>query len=155
MDDLVIARADGTPVYHLAVVVDDLDAGITHVVRGADHYSNTPKQMLILAGDGRASRPIYAHLPLLHGPDGKKLSKRHGAASVQELRDAATCPRPCATTSRCSAGATTRRPTFFTTDELQRALLARARLEVAGRVRRAEAALDERPLPARARPSTT
>ena len=86
-DDLVIARADGTPVYHLAVVVDDLDAGITHVVRGADHYSNTPKQLLILQAMG-AEPPVYAHLPLLHGPDGKKLSKRHGAASVQELRDA-------------------------------------------------------------------
>src|ERR671917_2931963 len=86
MDDLVIARADGTPVYHLAVVVDDLDAGITHVIRGADHFSNTPKQMRILAALG-AEPPVYAHVPLLHGPDGKKLSKRHGAASVQELRD--------------------------------------------------------------------
>ena len=86
-DDLVIARADGTPVYHLAVVVDDLDMGVTHVVRGADHYSNTPKQMAILAAMGEEA-PVYAHVPLLHGPDGKKLSKRHGAASAQELRDA-------------------------------------------------------------------
>src|SRR4051812_7414552 len=85
MDDLVIARADGTPVYHLAVVVDDHDAAITHVVRGADHYSNTPKHMRIYAALG-AEPPVYAHLPLLHGPDGKKLSKRHGAASVQDLR---------------------------------------------------------------------
>ena len=85
-DDLVIARADGTPVYHLAVVVDDLDMGVTHVVRGADHYSNTPKQMAILEAMG-AEVPVYAHVPLLHGPDGKKLSKRHGAASAQELRD--------------------------------------------------------------------
>ena len=85
-DDLVIARADGTPVYHLAVVVDDHDAGITHVVRGADHYSNTPKHMRIYEAMG-AEPPVYAHLPLLHGPDGKKLSKRHGAASVQDLRN--------------------------------------------------------------------
>ena len=85
-DDLVIARADGTPVYHLAVVVDDHDAGITHVVRGADHYSNTPKHMRIYDALG-AEPPTYAHLPLLHGPDGKKLSKRHGAASVQDLRN--------------------------------------------------------------------
>src|SRR4051794_27319879 len=85
MDDLVIARADGTPVYHLAVVVDDHDAGITHVVRGADHYSNTPKHLRIYEAMG-AEPPTYAHLPLLHGPDGKKLSKRHGAASVQDLR---------------------------------------------------------------------
>jgi glutamyl-tRNA synthetase len=86
LDDLVIARADGTPIYHLAVVVDDIDAGITHVVRGADHYSNTPKHVRIYEALG-AEVPVYAHLPLLHGPDGKKLSKRHGAASVQDLRD--------------------------------------------------------------------
>jgi glutamyl-tRNA synthetase len=85
-DDLVIARADGTPIYHLAVVVDDHDAGITHVVRGADHYSNTPKHIRIYEAMG-AQSPAYAHLPLLHGPDGKKLSKRHGAASVQDLRN--------------------------------------------------------------------
>src|SRR4051812_17234970 len=91
MDDPVIARADGTPLYNLAVAVDDLDAGITHVVRGDDHYSNTPKQLLVLQALG-AEQPTYAHLPLLHGPDGKKLSKRHGAASVQELRDAGYLP---------------------------------------------------------------
>lgn len=90
-DDLVIARADGTPLYHLAVVVDDLDMGITHVVRGADHYSNTAKQLLILQAMGEEP-PLYAHVPLLHGPDGKKLSKRHGAASVQDLRDAGYLP---------------------------------------------------------------
>ena len=91
LDDPVIARADGTPLYNLAVAVDDLDAGITHVVRGDDHYSNTPKQLLVLKALG-AQEPTYAHLPLLHGPDGKKLSKRHGAASVQELRDAGYLP---------------------------------------------------------------
>jgi glutamyl-tRNA synthetase len=91
LDDPVIARADGSPLYNLAVAVDDLDAGITHVIRGDDHYSNTPKQLLVLAALG-AQQPIYAHLPLLHGPDGKKLSKRHGAASVQELRDAGFLP---------------------------------------------------------------
>src|SRR3954469_7071477 len=91
MDDPVIARADGTPLYNLAVAVDDLDAEVTHVVRGDDHYSNTPKQLLVLSALG-VDEPIYAHLPLLHGPDGKKLSKRHGAASVQELRDAGFLP---------------------------------------------------------------
>ena len=90
-DDLVIARADGSPLYHLAVVVDDHDMGITHVIRGADHYSNTPKQLLILQAMGEEP-PLYAHVPLLHGPDGKKLSKRHGAASVQELRDRGYLP---------------------------------------------------------------
>jgi len=91
MDDPVIARADGSVLYNFAVAVDDLDAGITHVVRGEDHLSNTPKQLLVLQALG-APAPLYAHLPLLHGPDGKKLSKRHGAASVQELRDAGYLP---------------------------------------------------------------
>ena len=91
MDDPVIARADGSVLYNFAVAVDDLDAGITHVVRGEDHLSNTPKQLVVLEALG-AKPPAYAHLPLLHGPDGKKLSKRHGAASVQELRDAGYLP---------------------------------------------------------------
>ena len=91
LDDPVIARADGSPLYNLAVAIDDLDAGITHVVRGEDHISNTPKQLLVLEALEEPA-PLYAHLPLLHGPDGKKLSKRHGAASVQDLRDAGYLP---------------------------------------------------------------
>jgi glutamyl-tRNA synthetase len=91
LDDPIIARADDTPVYNFAVAVDDMDAGITHVVRGEDHLSNTPKQLRVLELLG-APIPLYAHLPLLYGPDGKKLSKRHGAASVQELRDAGYLP---------------------------------------------------------------
>jgi glutamyl-tRNA synthetase len=73
------------------VAVDDLDMGVTHVVRGEDHLSNTPRQVMILEALG-AEPPVYAHLPLLHGPDGKKLSKRHGAASVQQLRDSGYLP---------------------------------------------------------------
>jgi len=98
LDDPVIARADGSVLYNFAVAIDDLDAGITHVVRGEDHVSNTPKQLLVLEAardvgfGGQGPLPVYAHLPLLHGPDGKKLSKRHGAASVQELRDAGYLP---------------------------------------------------------------
>ena len=91
LDDPVIARADGSVLYNFAVAIDDLDAGITHVVRGEDHLSNTPKQLLVLEALG-APQPLYAHVPLLHGPDGKKLSKRHGAASVQELRDTGYLP---------------------------------------------------------------
>jgi glutamyl-tRNA synthetase len=91
LDDPVIARADGTALYNFAVAIDDHDAQITHVVRGEDHLSNTPKQLLVLEALG-AQAPVYAHLPLLHGPDGKKLSKRHGAASVQELRAAGYLP---------------------------------------------------------------
>jgi glutamyl-tRNA synthetase len=91
LDDPVIARSDGSVLYNFAVAVDDLDAGVTHVVRGEDHLSNTPKQLLVLEALG-APQPLYAHLPLLHGPDGRKLSKRHGAASVQELRAAGYLP---------------------------------------------------------------
>src|SRR4051795_10885269 len=91
IDDFVIARSDGSPLYNLAVAVDDRDMGITDVVRGEDHLSNTPRQVMILKALGEEP-PRYAHLPLLHGPDGKKLSKRHGAASVQELRDSGYLP---------------------------------------------------------------
>jgi glutamyl-tRNA synthetase len=94
----VIARADGSVLYNFAVAIDDLDAAITHVVRGEDHLSNTPKQVLVLEAVRAigfappAPLPVYAHLPLLHGPDGKKLSKRHGAASVGDLREAGYLP---------------------------------------------------------------
>src|SRR5213078_2923693 len=74
LDDPVVARADGSVLYNFAVAVDDLDAGITHVVRGEDHLSNTPRQLLVIEAL-KADPPEYAHLPLLHGPDGKKLSK--------------------------------------------------------------------------------
>jgi glutamyl-tRNA synthetase len=90
-DDFVIARGDGSVLYNFAVAVDDAEMGITDVVRGDDHLSNTPKQLLVLDALGHA-HPRYAHLPLLHGPDGRKLSKRHGAASVQELREAGYLP---------------------------------------------------------------
>jgi glutamyl-tRNA synthetase len=90
-DDFVIARGDGSVLYNFAVAVDDAEMGITEVVRGDDHLSNTPKQLLVLSALGHEP-PRYAHLPLLHGPDGKKLSKRHGAASVQELRDSGYLP---------------------------------------------------------------
>ncbi len=118
LDDLVIARADGTPVYHLAVVVDDLDAQITHVVRGADHYSNTPKQIRILEALG-APVPVYAHVPLLHGPDGKKLSKRHGAASVQELRDAGYLPEAVRNYLALLGWGYDDTTTFFSTEDLK------------------------------------
>src|SRR3954470_1910667 len=118
-DDLVIARADGTPIYHLAVVVDDHDAGITHVVRGADHYSNTPKHLRIYEALG-AGPPIYAHLPLLHGPDGKKLSKRHGAASVQDLRDSGYLKEAVINYLALLGWGYDESTTFFTIEELQK-----------------------------------
>src|SRR3954452_25098833 len=138
MDDLVIARADGTPVYHLAVVVDDLDAAITHVVRGADHYSNTPKQMRILEAMG-AEPPVYAHVPVLHAPDGKKLSKRHGAASVQELRDAGYLPEAVRNYLALLGWGFDEETTFHSTEELQQ----RFSLE---RVSKSPAVFDEKKL---------
>lgn len=91
LDDLIIARADGTPTYHLSVVVDDIDMGVTHIIRGDDHLNNTPRQIHILEALG-AERPVYAHLPMINGADGKKLSKRHGAVSVLEYRDEGFLP---------------------------------------------------------------
>ncbi|MEO0675983.1 MAG: glutamate--tRNA ligase [Pseudomonadota bacterium] len=86
LDDMVLLRSDGTPVYMLAVVVDDHDMGVTHVIRGDDHLGNTPRQAQIYTAMGWPL-PVYAHIPLIHGPDGKKLSKRHGALGVEEYRD--------------------------------------------------------------------
>ena len=86
LDDLIIARTDGTPTYNLTVVVDDMDMGITHVVRGDDHVNNTPRQINILKALG-ADLPHYAHLPMILGDDGARLSKRHGAVGVMQYRD--------------------------------------------------------------------
>ena len=86
LDDLVIARGDGMPTYNFGVVVDDLDMGITHVIRGDDHVMNTPRQLNVIAALG-ASPPRYAHVPMILGPDGQRLSKRHGAVGVTQFRD--------------------------------------------------------------------
>jgi glutamyl-tRNA synthetase len=86
LDDLIIARADGTPTYNLTVVVDDMDMKVTHVIRGDDHINNTPRQMNILKALD-AELPQYAHLPMILGADGARLSKRHGAVSVMQFRD--------------------------------------------------------------------
>ncbi len=87
LGDMIIARAIDDPLYHFAVVADDFDMGVTHVIRGEDHISNTPRQILIQEALG-APRPIYAHLPLILAPDRSKLSKRHGAVSLNEYRNA-------------------------------------------------------------------
>jgi len=86
LDDLIIARSDGTPTYNLTVVVDDFDMGITHVIRGDDHVNNTPRQINILRALG-ANLPAYAHVPMILGPDGQRLSKRHGAVGVMQYRE--------------------------------------------------------------------
>lgn len=91
LDDLVIARPDGTPTYNFCVVVDDLDMGITHVIRGDDHVNNTPRQINILRALG-GEVPVYAHLPTVLNEQGEKMSKRHGAMSVMGYRDAGYLP---------------------------------------------------------------
>ncbi|MDQ2092675.1 glutamate--tRNA ligase [Rhodalgimonas zhirmunskyi] len=85
LDDMILLRSDGTPVYMLAVVVDDHDMGVTHVIRGDDHLNNAARQQLVYEAMGW-DIPVWAHIPLIHGPDGKKLSKRHGALGVEEYR---------------------------------------------------------------------
>jgi glutamyl-tRNA synthetase len=138
IDDPVIARADGSVLYVFANLVDDLDAEITDVVRGEDHISNTPKQLLVLAALGIAP-PRYAHLPLLHGPDGRKLSKRHGAASVQELRAAGYLPEAVDNYIALLGAGFASDEEFFSLDELAQ----RFRLE---RVSKNPAVFDERKL---------
>ncbi len=137
-DDFVIARGDGSTLYNFAVAVDDADMGITHVIRGDDHLSNTPKQLLVMEALG-VEPPRYAHLPLLHGPDGKKLSKRHGAASVQELRERGYLPEAVRNYLALLGWGTEDDTTLMSTDEL----IERFRLD---RVGRASAIFDEQKL---------
>jgi glutamyl-tRNA synthetase len=91
LEDFVLLRSDGVPTYHLSVVTDDIDMEITHVIRGADHISNTPKQILLYRAAGRLV-PEFAHLPLILGPDKQRLSKRHGATSVMAYADDGCLP---------------------------------------------------------------
>jgi len=91
LDDLVIARPDGSPTYNFSVIIDDFDMRISHVIRGDDHLNNTPRQMNMLAAIG-AEPPVYAHLPMILGPDGAKLSKRHGAVDIREYEEQGYLP---------------------------------------------------------------
>jgi glutamyl-tRNA synthetase len=91
LDDLILVRSDGVPTFHFGVVVDDADMGITHVIRGDDHLTNTPRQINLLQALGLPV-PVYAHLPMILGPDGARLSKRHGAVNVLEYRDRGFLP---------------------------------------------------------------
>lgn len=134
-DDPVIARSDGSVLYNFAVAVDDAEMEISQVIRGDDHLSNTPKQLLVLAALG-AQPPRYAHLPLLHGPDGKKLSKRHGAASVGELRERGYLPAAVRNYLALLGWGTQDDTTLMDTDEL----VARFQIESVGR---ASAVFDE------------
>jgi glutamyl-tRNA synthetase len=137
-DDFVIARGDGSVLYNFAVAVDDADMAITHVIRGDDHLSNTPKQLLVMEAI-EVAPPRYAHLPLLHGPDGKKLSKRHGAASAQELRDAGYLPAAVRNYLALLGWGTQDDTTIMSTDELIE------RFDISG-VGRSSAIFDEQKL---------
>jgi glutamyl-tRNA synthetase len=137
-DDFVIARGDGSVLYNFAVAVDDADMRITHVIRGDDHLSNTPKQLVVMDAL-EVTPPRYAHLPLLHGPDGKKLSKRHGAASVQELRGAGYLPAAVRNYLALLGWGTQDDTTIMSTEELIE------RFDISG-VGRASAIFDEQKL---------
>ncbi len=91
VDDFIILRSDGTPTYQFAVVIDDLTMGVTHIIRGDDHISNTPKQLLIYQALG-VDLPYFAHIPMVLGPDGARLSKRHGAKSILEYKEEGYLP---------------------------------------------------------------
>jgi glutamyl-tRNA synthetase len=117
IEDFVVARSDGTPTYNLAAAVDDLEMGITHVIRGEDHISNTPKQMMVMRALG-GTPPAYAHVPLILGPDKKRLSKRHGAASVEDLEEAGYVPRAVVNALALLGWSLDDKTTLMTVDEL-------------------------------------
>ena len=149
LEDLVLVRSDGRPTYNFASPVEDWLDGITHVIRGDDHVSNTPKQIQILQALG-AEIPIYAHVPSVFGEDGKKLSKRHGAISVDEFRQAGYVAPGADELPRSARLGAGRRDDDHVDGRAGRALLARAGRRQPGDVRLREARLDERRLPARA-----
>jgi glutamyl-tRNA synthetase len=117
IEDFIVVRSDGSPTYNLAAAVDDLDMGITHVVRGEDHISNTPKQMMVMRALGGVT-PGYAHIPLILGPDKKRLSKRHGAASVEDLEAAGFLPRAALNALALLGWSFDDKTTMFSVDEL-------------------------------------
>ena len=104
ISDFVIVRSDGAPVFFLANAVDDLDMGITHVIRGADLIDTTHRVLAIRRALGEHADPMYAHCPLILGPGGHKLSKRHGAVSIEDYREAGYLPAALVNYPRCSAG---------------------------------------------------
>ena len=117
IEDFMVARSDGTPTYNLAAAVDDLEMGISHVIRGEDHISNTPKQMMVIRALG-GTPPEYAHIPLILGEDKRKLSKRHGAASVEDLEAAGFLPRAAVNALALLGWSFDDKTTMFTVHEL-------------------------------------
>ena len=139
-------RSDGHPTYHLSVVVDDIDMAITHVVRGDDHISNTPKQVLLYEAFG-AAVPAFAHVPLIMGPDKKRLSKRHGATSVMEYERQGYLPEALGNFLALLGWSPGGDDELLTMDELVRALLARGHQHRQRRVQHREARLVQSPVP--------
>ena len=117
MDDFIILRSDGTPTYNFTVVIDDLEMKITHVIRGDDHISNTPKQILLYQGLGE-SPPVYAHIPMILGADGQRLSKRHGATAVSAYREMGYLPEAMINYLALLGWAFDDKQTLFTISEL-------------------------------------
>ena len=136
IEDFVVARSDGTPTYNLAAAVDDVEMGITHVLRGEDHVSNTPKQMLVMRALG-AEPPRYAHIPLILGPDKKRLSKRHGAASVEDFEADGFLPEPLVNSLALLGWSYDDKTERFTMDELVQAFSV-------GRISKSPAVFDQR-----------
>ena len=149
LEDLVIVRSDGRATYNFASPVEDMDDAITHVIRGDDHVSNTPKQIQILQALGHEP-PVYAHVPSINGPDGRKLSKRHGAVSVDEFRVAGYLPDALMNFLALLGWAPDGETTIMSPGELVDALHVGACRCQPGHVRLRQARLDERRLPARA-----
>ena len=149
LEDLVLVRSDGRPTYNFASPLEDMWDGITHVIRGPDHISNTPKQINLLRAVG-AELPVYAHVPNVNGADGAKLSKRHGAVSVDDFRQAGYLPEALMNFLALLGWAPDGETTIMSRRRARRALLARTRRLQPGDFRLREARLDERGLPARA-----
>ena len=155
LEDLVLVRSDGRPTYNFVSPLEDALDGITHVIRGQDHVSNTPKQLRILEAIG-AELPVYAHVPLLNGPDGRKLSKRHGAITVEDFpRSRATSPEALRQLPGAARLELRRPHRDHEPRGARRALHARARRQERGGLRLREARAAERPLPARASAATS
>ena len=138
LDDFILLRSDGTPTYHMSVVVDDIDMGITHVIRGEDHLSNTPKHIPLFQALG-GEVPTFGHLPLILGPDKKRLSKRYGATSVEEFRNEGILPQALYNFLALLGWSPGRRPGDHDPRGDDRRLLRRPPERLAGRVRPREA----------------
>ncbi len=149
MDDFVLVRTDGTPTYNFATVVDDVDMGITHVIRGDDHLSNTPRQIVVYEAL-EAPVPLFAHLSMISGPDGKRLSKRHGATSSRRTPRRAILPEALLNYLALLGWSLDGETTIFDRETLVRELLARPHLQEPRDLRCREARVDERRLHPRA-----